>query len=201
MRTLARTLIPGVISTGPAIDASLPFITQLRLLVQPAELQGLANDLAATVPSLAKLTRESIPLMRNGVRPASSCVANVIYPWSQLTLPDPYFTPANGFPNRKVYVEAVNFLPGLAGESRDFDSNGPYIRVALTAGTLTYSLTTGATAASRLLGQAAAPLTATMPAKPPGGQRPPLEPQVPCETQPAISNLSTPTGPHLAPLG
>ena len=35
-----------------------------------------------------------------------------------------------------MYVEAVDYLPGLAGESRNFDANGAYIRVLLTAGSL-----------------------------------------------------------------
>ncbi len=194
VETLATALIPGVVSAGPAIDASLPLITQLRLLVQPSELGGLASDLAATIPALADLTAESIPLMRNGVRPASSCLANVVYPWSQLTLNDPNFNASNGFPPRKVYVEAVDYLPGLAGESRTFDANGAYIRVLLTAGSLTYSLSPGS------FGQAVAPLIATQPTLPPGGRRPPLQPNVPCETQPPISDLSSPTGPTLVPV-
>ena len=37
-------------STGPMIDASLPFITQLRYLVSPSELRGLTADLSKTVP-------------------------------------------------------------------------------------------------------------------------------------------------------
>jgi hypothetical protein len=194
LRELAVTLLPGVQSTGPMVDASLPFITQLRLLVQPSELEGLVKDLRPTVPALAHLTTETIPLMKNGVRPASSCVANVIYPWSQLTVPDSHFNASNGFPPRKVYVEAVDYLPGLAGESRNFDANGPYIRILGVGGTLTYSLQPG------LFGQSLAPLEATQPSLPPGGKRPPYEPNVPCETQPPISNLSAPTGPSLHPI-
>ncbi len=194
LRELAVTLLPGVKSTGPMVDATLPFITQLRLLVAPSELQGLVNDLKPTVPALAKLTNETIPLMKNEVRPASSCVANVIYPWSQLTVPDSHFNASNGFPPRKVYVEAVDYLPGLAGESRNFDANGPFIRILGVGGTLTYSLQPG------LFGQSLAPLTAVQPALPPGGKRPPYEPNVACETQPAISNLSAPTGPSLHPV-
>ena len=129
LRAFARALVPGVKSTGPMVDASLPFVTQLNDLVQPAELRGLTADLRPTVPALAKLTKDTIPLMKNEVRPAASCVANVIYPWSQLTVPDSNFNASNGFPPRKVYVEAVDYLPGLAGESRDFDANGPYIRI------------------------------------------------------------------------
>jgi phospholipid/cholesterol/gamma-HCH transport system substrate-binding protein len=191
---LASALIPGVKAAGPTIDVSLPFIRQLRLLVQPSELGGLASDLAVTVPALANLTAGTIPLMRDGVRPASSCIATVVYPWSQLTLNDPHFNASNGFPPRKVYVEAVDYLPGLAGESRNFDANGPYIRVLLTGGPLTYSLQPGT------FGQAVAPLVSMQPTLPPGGKRPPLQPNVPCETQPPIKDVSAPTGPALAQL-
>jgi phospholipid/cholesterol/gamma-HCH transport system substrate-binding protein len=133
LRTLSKALIPGVKSTGPMVDASLPFVTQLNDLVQPSELRGLTADLRPTVPALAKLTKDTIPLMRNEVRPTTSCVVNVIYPWSQMTVPDSNFNASNGFPPRKVYVEAVDYLPGLAGESRNFDANGPYVRILGTA--------------------------------------------------------------------
>ncbi len=186
LRTLSRTLIPGVQSTGPMVDKTLPFVTQLRYLVQPSELRGLASDLSVTIPALARLTVTTIPFMRDQVRPASSCVANVVYPWSQLTLQDQNFNASNGFPPRKVYVEAVDYLPGVAGESRDFDANGPYIRVLGTGGTLTYSLQPG------LFGQALTKIVGVQPGLPPGGHRPPLEPNVPCETQPPIRDLSAP---------
>jgi ABC-type transporter Mla subunit MlaD len=185
---LATALEPGVKNAGPAIDASLPFITQLRDLVQPSELRGLAHDLAGTVPSLAKLTQATIPLMKNGVRPAASCVVNEIYPWSQLTLNDGVFSGTPGFPLRKVYQEAVDYLPGLAGESRTFDANGPYIRVFLTGGSLTYSLSPG------MFGQSLSGIDSVQPQEPAGGREPPLEPSVPCETQQAITTLNSPPG-------
>jgi phospholipid/cholesterol/gamma-HCH transport system substrate-binding protein len=188
LRAFARALIPGVKSAGPAIDASLPFITQLRLLVRPQELRGLTGDLSVTIPALANLTKTTIPFMRDQVRPASSCVANVVYPWSQLTLNDPNFNADNGFPARKAFVEAVDFLPGLAGESRDFDANGPYIRILGTGGTFTYSLQPG------MFGQALTKIVSVQPQLPPGGHRPPLQPNVPCETQQAITDLSAPAG-------
>ena len=191
---LATALIPAVKSTGPMIDKSLPFITQLRLLVQPSELGGLTTDLAATVPALAKLTIETIPFMRNQVRPAASCVANVVYPWTQTTLNDPHFNASNGFPPHKVYVEAVDFLPGLAGESRNFDANGPYVRVLGALGnTAVTSLQSG------LIGGELAPIVGEQPQVPPGGKRPPLAggdiPNYACETQPPVTDLSAPSGP------
>lgn len=186
LRQFARTLTPGVISTAPTIDKSLPFISQLRQLVQPAELRGLVADLRPTVPALARLALTTIPFMRDQVRPASSCIANVVIPWSHLTLNDPNFNSSNGFPPRQAYVEAVDFLPGLAGESRNFDANGPYIRVLGTGGTLTYSLQPG------LLGQALTKIVGVQPGLPPGGHRPPLMPNVPCETQAPITSLDAP---------
>jgi phospholipid/cholesterol/gamma-HCH transport system substrate-binding protein len=195
LRRLARALIPGVKSTGPTVDASLPFITQLNDLVQPSELRGLTADLKPTVPALAKLTNDTIPLMKNEVRPASSCVVNVIHPWTELTVPDSHFTSANGFPPRKVYVEAVDFLPGLAGESRDFDANGPYIRILGTGGTLTYSLSPG------LFGQSLSQLDAVQPQLPPGGKRPPYNETTPCETQKPITTLATPASGPLSTTG
>jgi len=186
LERLATALIPGVKSAGPTIDVSLPFIHQLRLLVQPSELRGLTSDLAVTVPALAHLTEETIPLMSK-VRAASSCISNVIYPWSQLTVPDSNFNASNGFPNRPVYVEALDFLPGLAGESRDFDANGPYIRILGGSGTLTYSLEPG------LFGQALSAINGVQPQPPPNGTRPPLHPNTPCEIQ-SVPDLTAAAG-------
>ena len=204
LRTFAVDLIPGVRSTGPMVDASLPFFHQLRLLVQPSELRGLTNDLKYTVPALAKLNAETIPFMRNEVRPASSCQVNEILPWSHLTIHDPHFNAKNGFPPRPAYVESVDYLPGLAGESRDFDANGPYIRVLGTGGTSTYSLTPPGQ--TKLFGSALTPIIGTQPQMPTphtSGDgapakvtRPPLKPNVPCETQSAITEagIQSPAG-------
>jgi phospholipid/cholesterol/gamma-HCH transport system substrate-binding protein len=186
LERLAVALVPGVKSAGPTIDVSLPFISQLRKLVQPAELRGLTSDLAVAVPALAHLTQRTIPLMGQ-VRAASSCISNVIYPWSQLTVPDTNFTSANGFPSRLIYQEALDFLPGLAGESRNFDANGSFIRVLGGSGTLTYSLQPG------LLGQALSAINGVQPQPPPNGARPPLHPNTPCETQ-SVPDLSSPSG-------
>jgi virulence factor Mce-like protein len=192
LRELARALVPGVKSTGPTIDASLPFINQLRLLVQPSELRGLASNLRVTVPALTNLTQETIPLMADQVRPASSCVVNIIHPWSEMTVPDSNFNASNGFPPEKVYVEAVDYLPGLAGESSNFDANGPYIRILGTGGTLTYSLSPG------LFGQALTKIDSVQPELPPGGKRPPYEETVPCETQAPITSLAAASGAPIA---
>jgi phospholipid/cholesterol/gamma-HCH transport system substrate-binding protein len=188
LRQLARALLPGVQTTGPMIDASLPFIHQLRLLVQPSELGGLSKDLQITIPALARLTQNTIPLMKDQVRPASSCVANVIIPWSKLEIHDPHFNQSNGYPPHPTYLEVAQLLPGIAGESRTFDANGPYIRLLGNGGTFTYSLQPG------LFGTAVNSIEGVQPIPPANDQRPPLKEHVPCETQPPIKTLNTPTG-------
>jgi phospholipid/cholesterol/gamma-HCH transport system substrate-binding protein len=187
----ARALIPAAQSTPSLVDNSLPFFHQLRLLVSPPELLGLTNDLSHTIPALSKLDALSVPFMKNQVRPASNCQLKVILPWSNLTIHDSHFNSSNGFPARPVYVEGVDYLPGLAGESRDFDANGPYVRVIATGGTLTYSLSPG------MFGTALQPIEGVQPATPAlhnSGDgatvpvsRPPLKEYTPCETQQPIS--------------
>jgi ABC-type transporter Mla subunit MlaD len=203
----ADALIPAAKSTPALVDNSLPFFHQLRLLVSRPELLGLTNDLSATIPALAKLNAYNIPFMRDQVRAASNCQDKVILPWSHLEIHDQHFNSSNGFPPHPVYVEGVDYLPGLAGESRSFDANGPYVRILGTGGTLTYSLQPG------LFGTDVQPIMGEQPAMPPNHPsgdgattsvaRPPLKETTPCETQPAISEseLNSPAqGPKPTPV-
>ena len=194
-RALARALLPGVKNTGRTIDASLPFINQLRLLVQPSELRGLVQDLVPTVPALANLTNQTIPLMRDQVRPASSCVVQNYVPWSNLQINDSNFNASNGFPPHPAYVEDLQLLPGIAGESRTFDGNGPIIRLLFGGGTFTYSLNLGGVPT---FGSLLQPLTGVQPVPPPNDARPPLAggdvPNAPCETQAPLTSLDAPEG-------
>jgi hypothetical protein len=116
-------------------------------------------------------------------------VVNNIYPWSQLSIDDGTTSTKPGNPVRKVFQEAVDYLPGLAGETRNFDPNGSYIRVLLTGGSLTYSLSPG------MFGSALEPLTSVQPQLPAGGTRPPLHPGTACETQPAITQAGLQAAP------
>jgi phospholipid/cholesterol/gamma-HCH transport system substrate-binding protein len=215
----ADALIPAAKSTPALVDNALPFFHQLRLLVSPSELGGcptpgaplkrcgLTANLSSAIPALAKLNAYNIPFMRDQVRAASSCQVNVILPWSHLEIHDSHFNSSNGFPARPVYVEGVDYLPGLAGESRDFDANGPYVRILGTGGSLTYSLQPG------LFGTELQPILGEEPTTPPlhnSGDgapaevsRPPLKETTPCENQPQISEAelnSAQTGPAPQPV-
>jgi phospholipid/cholesterol/gamma-HCH transport system substrate-binding protein len=169
LRSLARELRPGVQNSSETLDVATPFIAQLRGLVSEPELRGLAADLRPTVPALAALTERSVPLNRE-VRRAASCQNEVIHPWSMDTVPDKQF-PAEG----KVYEEAPKPLPGLSGESRSADANGSWFRVLAAGGKNLVTFKPG------VFGTTPEPLIGANPPKP--TKRPPLNGNVPCETQ------------------
>ena len=132
LRAFAVEALPGVRSTGPTIDVSLPFIRQLRALVAPDELRGLTVDLRATIPSLARLTRRQIPFLEEA-RAFSSCFTNVVIPWSADSVGNGRIDGA-GDPINPVYQETGYGLVGIGGESRSGDANGQYIRVGAGGG-------------------------------------------------------------------
>ena len=180
LRRFARDLRPSIRESGKTVDVALPFLVQARRLVSRAELRGLAADLRPTVPPLVRLTRRT-PALLEQLRLSASCENEVLDAWSNDTVPDPNF-PAIG----PVFEEAPKPLPGLSGESRSGDANGPYVHVLASAGDRTISLGDGSYA------QALFPILGTNPPKP--EDRPPMRPDVPCETQ-QPPDLRTQAGP------
>jgi hypothetical protein len=170
-----------VVSSGPAVQALRPLVAQLHGLVGAQELRGLSADLRGATPGLVKLSTRSVPLFKQ-LRSLASCVNNVILPWSQETVPDAAF-PETG----PVFQSAVKWLPGLAGESRSFDANGQYFKVLGSGGAETVQLGQG------LFG---IPLFQIEGSNPPTtNTRPPLRPNVPCETQQVADLATIPAGP------
>ena len=169
LRRFTADLRPGIRNSEETLDAQVPFVRQLRGLVQRSEGRGLAADLRPTVPALAQLNKATIPLLEQ-VRAASSCQNEVVLPWTLDKIEDPSF-PAIG----PVYQEQPKALVGLAGESRTFDANGQWFRVALHGG----QFATPAGANRFFLTDR--PILGANPPKP--AKRSPLRPDVPCETQ------------------
>jgi len=183
LRRLVADLRPGVRSSGPALEASMPFVRELRGLVSEPELRGLVRDLRPVVPDLAALNRGSVPLYEQ-VRAASSCQNEVILPWTKDKIVDATF-PARG----RVFEESTKFLPGIAGESRSGDANGQWFRVLLGSGNFANSL-----GGDRFF-LTNSPIIGTNPPKP--AKRSPLRPDVPCETQerPDLRTIPMPAPP------
>jgi phospholipid/cholesterol/gamma-HCH transport system substrate-binding protein len=170
LRTFAREATPGVRSSGPALAAAIPWITQARGLVQQSELKGLAADLRHAVPSLVKLNTRLVPFLEQ-VRALSSCTNHVLVPFMESDIP----SIEEGNSGNSVREQINRSFVGLAGESRVNDANTPVFHIQ---GVNPLNLATG-----RI--EPAAPLDANMP--------PPHRPDVPCETQDP-PNLSAPGG-------
>ena len=185
LRAFARDATPGVRSSGPAIDASLPFITQLRLLVRPEELRGLVADLRPTIPALARVNEGSIGLL-NQNRALSACQNNVLLPWAQKPIPNPEEPKIDGEP---FYQQAPRGLVGLSSESRLADANSPVFHINGGSGPANAIYTHEG---KNFIATMPAPPDGTRPAKP--DYRPVFRPGEPCELQ-EVPDLEAQLGP------
>jgi hypothetical protein len=183
LRAFAKDALPGTRSSGPTLDASLPFITQLRLLARPEELRGLVHDLRPTIPALAKLNRGSIGLL-NENRALSACQNNVLLPWVQKGVPDPEEPQIDGQP---FYKSSAHGLVGLASESRLNDANSPFVHIQAMSGPTNIVYTHNG---SNFIATAPGPPEGVRPAK---STRPNFRPGEPCELQ-EVPDLNAPTG-------
>ena len=181
LRRFVAELRPAVRSSGPALDAQLPLIKQLRGLVSKSELRGVITDLRAIVPDLTELNVGGVDLQKE-LRLLSSCSNEVLIPHRNDTVPDTVFK-ASG----PVYQEQVKWMPGIAAESRNFDANGQYVRSLVNGFEYAYPLPDGRIFTTGL------PLQGVNPPKAP--RIPELKPDVPCETQVKPDLRSTPDAP------
>jgi phospholipid/cholesterol/gamma-HCH transport system substrate-binding protein len=175
LRNFSRDALPGVRSSGPTIDASLPFIHQARLLVRPQELRGLVADLRPTIPALARLNTATIPFL-NENRALSRCQNKVIVPFANTPIPDPDFPQNSG---ETFYRQTARGLVGLAGESRLTDADTPMFHAQLGGGPTTILSTNDR--GQSVFGAAATSPLGTRPARP--NRRPVFRPNIPCELQ------------------
>lgn len=169
LRRFVAAMRPAVRAAGPALDAQLPLVRQLRGLVQRSELRGLVRDLRPVVGNLAELNVGGVPLQKE-LRLLSSCTNQVLTPWRSSTVPDDKFE-ASG----PVFQEQVKWMPGIAAESRNFDANGQYVRSLGNGASYAYGTGDGRffVTGSELQG-----------VNPPKvNESPPYRPDVPCETQ------------------
>ena len=180
LRRLVADLRPATRSTGPMIDASLPFIAQLRGAGLAARAAGPQLRPARAHPRPGAAQQPHAGRCTSRCALASSCQNEVILPWANDKVGDENF-PATG----KVYQEGVKGLPGLAGESRSGDANGQWARVLAGNGVFTYGISVagqvGEDADDNVgLGLTNFPLEGTSPPKSP---RPEIRYDEPCETQ------------------
>lgn len=123
-RAFAREILPGVQETPATIEASFPWIEQVRALVSPAELQGLAGDLRPATDDLAQLTDDSVRLLPK-VDDVSRCFIENVLPTGDIVIDVPGYPHESGVENYKEFWQSQ---VALSGESQNFDGNGQYTR-------------------------------------------------------------------------
>jgi phospholipid/cholesterol/gamma-HCH transport system substrate-binding protein len=172
LRAFAQDALPGVRTSDETLDASIPFMTQARLLMSERELRGLARTLRRTIPAVVAFNRTSVPFLRQS-RALSACTNNVLVPFMDLEIPNPEEGREGNNSGQKVRFQLQRGFPGLSGESRLSDGNNQWFH-----------------------GGAVAPGPRVRPGPPPdGGNMPmPHRPDVPCEEQ-ELPNLHAPGGP------
>ena len=175
LRAFARDALPGTRSSGPTIDASMPFIRQARQLVSESELKGLAADLRSTIPDLVRLQKGSVGFFQQS-RLLSSCQNEVLLPFSKEPIIEEGTPDNTGQP---FYKQSSRGLVGLSGESRITDAQTPMFHVQASGGP--FSVQFGDVGGEDVFAQAPFPIEGVNPIKP--DKRPTFRPDVPCETQ------------------
>ena len=187
-RAFAREILPGVRETPETIEASFPWIRQVRGLVSPAELQGLVNDLRPAVDDLARTTDATIDLLPQ-VDLVNRCFIEVILPTGDKPINDGFLS--TGLPNYKEFWQA---MVALSSESQNFDGNGQYTRFQPGGGS--QSISTGEVGAQgKLFGNAILEPLGTQPKFP--GKKPPYNRTFPCHrnTPPNLDDAPIGAGP------
>jgi ABC-type transporter Mla subunit MlaD len=181
VRAFAREALPGVRSTPAALDASIPFLHQLRRLVSKPELRGLVHQLKPAIPDLTRLTRRTIPFLHKA-RSLSSCSNEVLIPFLNSDLPDPDGDAANAdLSNSKVFPQFGYASEGLGGISRTGDGNGRPSRVLGLSGPNILTIPNTELGQTEF-GTSALPVLGARPAIE-SSLKSPFRPDVPCERQ------------------
>jgi phospholipid/cholesterol/gamma-HCH transport system substrate-binding protein len=123
LRAFARDIEPGVAELPATIAAATPWIPQARGLLSDSELAPIAKQLRIAAPSLGAATSGGTTLFGK-IENTSRCVSQVLIPTGNVQLNDATFG-TTGVPNYKEFFYAT---VGLAGESQNFDGNGPEVR-------------------------------------------------------------------------
>ena len=185
LRTFAIELRPGVAELPATIRAADPWLDQVKPLLSQRELGGIAKLLRKGTPGLAGATGAGLKALPS-LTHLSNCVSNVLIPAGDQVINDAFST---GEPN---YREAFYGLVDLAGETQNFDGNGPYVRFQSGGGPVKVRANNpvGSLKGETLTGFTIDPLQGTQPVL---GPKPKINPNLYCDTQ-AVPNLNGPAG-------
>jgi ABC-type transporter Mla subunit MlaD len=123
LRAWAIEFEPAVAEFPDLISAAEPWLEQARPLVSGKEAGGIARLLAEATPGLAGAAQEGKAVALPQLNRLSLCGSKVLIPTGNQTIGGQFST---GGPN---YREFFYTLTDFAGQSQNFDGNGPYLRI------------------------------------------------------------------------
>ena len=130
LRTYAIELTPAVAELPGLINASKPWLAQVRPLLSGKEGGGTAKLLAESTPGLAGAAQAANEVALPQLNQLSLCTSEVLIPTGNQTIEDQFST---GGPN---YREFLYVLTNFAAAGQNFDGNGPYLRAQAGGGPL-----------------------------------------------------------------
>jgi ABC-type transporter Mla subunit MlaD len=179
LRTYATVLTPAVAELPGLINASKPWLAQVRPLLSGKEAGGVAKLLAEATPGLAGAAQAGNAVALPQLNRLSLCATKVLLPTANQTIDDRFST---GGPN---YREFLYTLTDFAGAVQNFDGNGAYVRAQGGGGNLVIQEKnpSGPMPIDRV--QAASAVAAPLGTQPRLQKPPPLKPDVRCDQNPA----------------
>jgi ABC-type transporter Mla subunit MlaD len=179
-RTFFQDIVPGIQQTPATVQASLPWISQVRGLLAPSELGGLATGLRSAAPALAQLLAPQ-PAFFGQLNNLAKCLTRVFFPAAEAKLQDGANTA--GVSDQQEFLD---FLLDFNAAGQSFDGNGSFQRLLFTGGGQTL-----VSPPAPLLGSSAKgfPMAATSSLTPLGTSprfptsEPPYKPLVSCAAQ------------------
>lgn len=189
LRGFAIAITPGINELPRTIRVVRPLTTQLKGLLSDQELGGLAKILKKYSPASAKSVSETLQLLPQ-LQDFGKCISHNLVPAGDQVIADG----ANGN-GQTAAREFLYASTNVAGESQNFDGNGPFIRFQSGGGPLTVKMDDPVTTLPTdkvLYGRTEAPTEGTSPAQ---GTLPPLDDSQACYTQ----NVVDLNGPAVGP--
>jgi phospholipid/cholesterol/gamma-HCH transport system substrate-binding protein len=120
LRTWAREFTPAVAELPATIATGEPWLAQANPLLSGKEAGGIAKMLAPTAKGFAAATQSGLDTVSQ-VNQLTLCASKVLIPTGNQVIDDQF---SLGQPNYKEFFYST---ADLAGESQNFDGNGPFI--------------------------------------------------------------------------
>jgi phospholipid/cholesterol/gamma-HCH transport system substrate-binding protein len=178
LRTYAIELRPAVAELPGLIEASKPWLAQVRPLLSGKEAGGAARLLVESTPGLAGAAQAGKETTLPQINQLSQCTSKVLVPTGNETIEDRFGT---GGPN---YREFLYDLSNFAATAQNFDGNGPLLRTNVGGGPLLVGEPNPNAEVQSSKINYAHVAEEPLGTQPQPGSQPPFKPEVRCATNP-----------------